>query len=137
MREDSRLEAVDADVISCLEIVQFRPVGSALSECVVRCLSGTLRIGDVVSSHWAGDGTEVVVCLEVSRILRYGQDCDLLDPPHNAMLNLVGALPYDARFPNIHPLDRLTIAPASKSRQSSQDEWRCDTCAPTGLKGDR
>ena len=56
-------------------------------ECIVRCLSGTVKIGDTAYGGILRDGHEIALELTVANIFRYGRTCDLLDPPHNAILN--------------------------------------------------
>jgi len=59
--------------------------------CVVRCLAGPVSTGDTFDTATFADGTQASVELRTATILRYGQSTDLLDPPHAAQLELVGA----------------------------------------------
>jgi hypothetical protein len=65
--------------------------------CIVRCLEGTVSVGDVFNVATSANGAAVTVSMRVVRIWRYGRVADLLDPPHTAKLELasqdVGLLP--------------------------------------------
>ncbi|MFE6919615.1 hypothetical protein ACFVAV_01080 [Nocardia sp. NPDC057663] len=78
---------------SILEVVEIQSAPSAQAVCVVRCLSGTVEVGDIATSGVMHDGNRISLSLEVSVMLRYGMRCDLLDPPHSALLRLSGVVP--------------------------------------------
>lgn len=81
------------EVSSTLEVIEFRRTGPEGAECIVRCLTGTVVVGDIAVSAEFSTGKDVPIELSISHILRYGKSCDLLDPPHNALLGLSGTIP--------------------------------------------
>ncbi|MFB7515529.1 hypothetical protein [Streptomyces sp. NPDC056144] len=52
--------------------------------CVVRCLGGVIRVGDVLSQE--GTGERYVV----DGIERYGRTVPFFDPPHSGRVHLTG-----------------------------------------------
>ncbi|MET9213398.1 MULTISPECIES: hypothetical protein [unclassified Nocardia] len=75
-----------------IEIVEHTVTRPGQAECIVRCLSGTIKIGDIVYGGTLRDGREIALELRVANILRYGRTCDLLDPPHNGLLHFSGVI---------------------------------------------
>jgi hypothetical protein len=57
---------------------------------VVRCLAGTVAVGDVFATLELPDGARGEVSLWVAGITRYGKAVEFVDPPHSAMLELSG-----------------------------------------------
>ncbi|MET7767436.1 hypothetical protein [Nocardia sp. NPDC005366] len=84
---------MDVEICSKLEIIEQILDSPTRVEYSVRCLSGTVEVGDLAVSGIDHDGSEVRLDLTVSTILRYGRPCDLLDPPHHARLRLDGQSP--------------------------------------------
>ena len=58
--------------------------------CVVRCLAGTVAVGDVFTTLELSDGATSEVSLRVAGITRYGKAVEFVDPPHSAVLELSG-----------------------------------------------
>lgn len=63
--------------------------------CVVRCVSGEVRVGDSASLDLTGASSDSIaggenISLRVQRILRYEREVELLDAPHAAKVELVG-----------------------------------------------
>jgi hypothetical protein len=57
---------------------------------VVRCVTGEIEPGTEFHNVVNPDGTQTPAVLRVSRILRFGQEADLLDAPNSATLVLTG-----------------------------------------------
>lgn len=59
--------------------------------CVVRCLSGVVRTGQLfLSPTTATPGPAPAVTLTATRIECYGREVPFLDPPHTARVTLSG-----------------------------------------------
>lgn len=67
-----------------------------LRGCIVRCLSGIVR-PEITFSRVVDKtlGTEIDVSIRVLRIIRYGKEVDIVDPPHSAKLDLAIATPMN------------------------------------------
>lgn len=74
-----------------VEIITVEDVSDNRAHCVVRCLEGTVRVGEVLTVLELADGTRHDVSLTVAQIMRYGKPMTWFDPPHGALLELSGA----------------------------------------------
>lgn len=77
-----------ADARISVEGIEQMTANSAA--CPVRCLEGTVSLGDVFDTAVFTDGHLGSVSLRVAGLWRYGRPTDLLDPPHTAKLELTG-----------------------------------------------
>lgn len=75
-----------------IEIVEHTITSPSQAECIIRCLSGTVKIGDTAYGGILRDGHEIALEFTVANIFRYGRTSDLLDPPHNALLHFSGVI---------------------------------------------
>ncbi|MFC9942171.1 hypothetical protein [Streptomyces pratensis] len=58
--------------------------------CVVRCLSGVVRTGQLFLSPTVPPGSAPAVTLTATRIEWYGREVPSLDPPHTARVTFSG-----------------------------------------------
>lgn len=105
---------------SMIEVVEIQAATSEQAVCVVRCLSGTVEIGDIATSGVLHDGNRIALGRTVSVMLRYGKHCDLLDPSHSALLRLSGVVPN--QFVNASKLFLTRAGSAPEHTTSGQLE---------------
>lgn len=60
--------------------------------CTVRCTEGVVRVGQRATKAQRSDGSRVEIDIVIESIKRYGRDCEFIDPPHSAMVQLVGGV---------------------------------------------
>ncbi|MGA5323728.1 hypothetical protein ACPCIU_25230 [Streptomyces seoulensis] len=63
-----------------LQVHSVEQESPSVAVCVVRCVGGVARVGQ----EFAGAVT-------LDRIVRYGREVEVLDPPHSAKVRLSGA----------------------------------------------
>lgn len=68
-------------------VEQERPDGGT---CVVRCIEGVVRVGQVFQLEGGEGSEEILKTLTLDRIERYGRFVEFFDPPHNALVHLSG-----------------------------------------------
>ncbi|MFJ4678443.1 hypothetical protein [Kitasatospora sp. NPDC088783] len=79
-----------ADKILGLERVEVASDAGAV--CIVRCLQGTVSVGDIFHAGKRRDSDEAVSFeLTVESIWRYGQPVEFVDAPHGAKVRFLGA----------------------------------------------
>jgi hypothetical protein len=84
-----------------IEIENVEGVSDDNAMCIVRCLAGTVNPGAAFKRAELRSGETVSVDLRVEKILRYGFETDILDPPHSAKIVIVCPSPravYDYRY---------------------------------------
>ncbi len=95
-----------------------KSTGDGVVACFVRCLEGTVSIGDAFDVAVLNSGASVSVALRIVRIWRYGRGADLLDPPHTAKLELAGR---DAEL--ISGFTRLATSIMTGTSQQNDPVW--------------
>ncbi|MFE3194248.1 hypothetical protein ACFXHA_34945 [Nocardia sp. NPDC059240] len=72
------------------EINRIEIDGNRAAILDVRCIEGTVRVGDRVIKGRTGNGDDVQVDLVIDGLLRYGRASEFVDPPHVARIRLSG-----------------------------------------------
>ncbi|MFF0434940.1 hypothetical protein ACFYU9_22220 [Streptomyces sp. NPDC004327] len=75
---------------SSLQVYSIEQCDEDGGVCIVRCISGVARVGQVFLPE-ASDSSAKVRPLTLDRIERYRQPVEFFDPPHSAMVYLSGA----------------------------------------------
>lgn len=75
---------------SKLQIYEVEEASDLGGTCVVRCISGVARVGQVFTPAPADDDVPADLHLTLSRIERYRNDVEFFDPPHTARVELSG-----------------------------------------------
>lgn len=58
--------------------------------CIVRCVQGSVKVGDVISCGRSQEGRTQELLLRLEMILRYERAVSLLDTPHVAKIKVAG-----------------------------------------------
>ncbi len=72
-----------------LQVYEVVSSGATDVICIVRCVGGIVRVGATFTLDSASASPNTPLRLDT--ITRYGQDVDLVDPPHSAKVRLTGS----------------------------------------------
>ena len=73
-----------------LQIYSVEDRGPTHATCVVRCVGGVARTGHRFTTNSAPDSLGENISITLTRIIRYGETVDFVDPPHNAKVDFSG-----------------------------------------------
>lgn len=75
---------------SQLQVYEVEETSDHGGTCVVRCISGVARLGQVFTPAPGGHDAPAGLHLTLTRIERYRNDVEFFDPPHTARVELSG-----------------------------------------------
>jgi hypothetical protein len=76
-----------------LQVERVEYLSDADAVCIVRCLSGVVRVGDAVRALGPeSEGTSDADALIIAELWRYERSVDLVDPPHVAKVKIGGRI---------------------------------------------
>ncbi|GGQ83261.1 hypothetical protein GCM10010250_63340 [Streptomyces althioticus] len=73
-----------------LQIYSVEDRGPTRATCVVRCVGGIARTGHRFTVNSAPDSSGENMPITLTRIIRYGETVNFVDPPHNAKVDFSG-----------------------------------------------
>ncbi|MER5306846.1 hypothetical protein ABT034_03460 [Streptomyces sp. NPDC002773] len=82
----------EADELQIYRVVEHGPDGGI---CVVRCVGGVLRPGQVYTARGL-TGT-----VRLDRVEKYGRPVEFIDPPHSALIHLSGGVLDQLRYGDV------------------------------------
>lgn len=75
---------------SKLQIYSVEESSETAAICIVRCVGGIVRTGQVFSAEAPAVTADAGISLTLTAIDRYGREVELFDPPHAAKVHLSG-----------------------------------------------